>query len=141
MNLKIGTPLEGVGVMDIASRKLWVIAPDPKSEYSFGTPLWTDSEHLILEGPAAPLPAGIPVSVAFSSKYVSSVFSAPVGRTATLPPDSKTVVVSSGSSSKTYDLPDVGNWAEWSPDGSRLLVACGTAGNYDIVFDLIVIRP
>jgi hypothetical protein len=141
MNLKTGPRLEGVGVMDIASRKLWVIAPDPKSEYSFGTPLWTDSEHLILEGPTAPLPAGIPVSVAFSSKYVSSVFSSPVGRTATLPPDSKTVVVGSGSSSKTYDLPDVGNWAEWSPDGSRLLVACGATGNYPVVFDLLVIRP
>lgn len=138
---KAGTYGERVGVMDIATRKLWVIEPDPKASFSFGTPLWTDSAHLTLQGGTGILPAGLAVSVTFTTDDVSGIFPSPDGKIATIQPNSSTVVVANAGATKTYDLPDVGNWAEWSPDGSLLVVTCGATGNYPVVFDLVVIRP
>ena len=133
---------DGVGVIEIATKKLWILAPSKGSENIIGLGIWADDDHLILDGgPLAPLPAGLPVEASVEPN-ADQMFRSANGRMATVDTDAPALSITKDGATATVNLPSAAAGVFWSPDGTMLLVPTGsdtTVSPY--TYDLLLLRP
>ena len=135
-----------LGVMDIASGKLWTVGTAPVSDMDIHFIAWASSGRIEVVGAPGSPQAALPVIVEESLIAGSTVdnpyvFGGPDGTWAAFQPSSTKMTVNTPNGSRTYDLPDVvGGPAAWSPDGSQIAVACGPLSR-GAEMSLVLARP
>jgi len=133
---------EQIGLLDIGSRRLWVIGPTAADASDPRPPVWADSNHLIIQGwSSGSATAGLPATVSYESSNAGEVEVSLTGVIARLAPDSATVSVR-GSEQTTFNLPFGGTRLLWSPDGTDLLAVVSWGdGRGEATYGLVIRHP
>ncbi len=135
---------DGVGLIEVATKRLWSFWPAKTSENIVSLGVWTDSGHLQLGAGAilAEMPKGLPVSVEIGSIDSYRMFVSSKGWIATVDPDAPQVAITKDGQTTTLPLPAVTTQAFWSPDGTMLLLPCGSETTVvPYSYDLLLLRP
>ena len=137
MDAKDQESLERVGVLDVASGKVWIV--DAGTVWSLA---WTDDSHLLIlsQSPATSTPAGLPVTISYAPQDVDEVAVSSRGDVAMPRHDASQVVIDRAGTQETIDLPGTRHDLTWSPDGSALIAICAdnTSQTPD---EVVLIRP
>jgi WD40 repeat protein len=137
MDPKDQESLERVGVLDVASGKVWVVDAG-----TVGSLTWTDSSHLLIGSmsPAASTPAGMPVTISYAPQDVDEIAVSSRGDVAMARHDASQVVIDRAGTQETIDLSGTRHFLAWSPDGSALIVICAdnTSQTPD---EVVLVRP
>lgn len=137
MDPKDQESLERVGVLDVASGKVWVVDAG-----TVGSLTWTDSSHLLIGSmsPAASTPAGMPVTISYAPQDVDEIAVSSRGDVAMARHDASQVVIDRAGTQETIDLPGTRHDLTWSPDGSTLIAICAdnTSQTPD---EVLLVRP
>lgn len=122
------TQLENLGLLDIATGKVWAVQTVGLDIVPQHTLAWLDSTHLDLRssGPSGPEPAGLGVVVSHWPSDVIAMSPSSRGDVATVETGPNQVVIRGGGREIIRDLPGTFDSVQllWSPDGSALLVVC-----------------
>lgn len=139
MNQKDQASLERVGILDVASGKVWAVDAG-----TVGSLAWTDDNHLLIGSlsPATSTPAGMPVTISYAPEDVDEIVVSSRGDVAMARHDSSQVVIDRAGTQETIDLPGTTHYLRWSPDGSALIAICvdNTSGA-QTPDEVVLIRP
>jgi hypothetical protein len=137
MNQKDQQSLERVGVLDVASGKVWVVDAGMVGSLS-----WITNSHLLVGSlsPATSAPAGMPVTISYAPQDVRDIAVSSRGDLAMARDDAGQVVIDRAGTKETIDLPGTRHSLTWSPDGSALIAIC-EYNTSQTPNEVVLIRP
>lgn len=137
MNPKDQASLERVGLLEVATGKVWVVDAG-----TVGSLSWTDDTHLLIGSlsPATATPAGLPVTISYAPQDVEEVAVSSRGDVAMALHDASRVVIDRAGTQETIDLPGTHHFLTWSPDGSALIAVCAD-NTVETPNEVVLIRP
>jgi WD40 repeat protein len=137
MNPKDQASLERVGILDVASGKVWVVDAG-----TVGSLAWTDDSHVLIlsQSPATSTPAGMPVTISYAPLDVDEIVVSSRGDVAMPRHDASQVVIDRAGTQETIDLPGTRHFLTWSPDGSTLIAICAD-NTVQTPDEVVLIRP
>ena len=131
---------DGFGILDIASGKVSVL------DAGLGPVRgWLADDRLLVasQTPGAPAPKGLAVTAlngAADTVAVSSSGRVASGLSSDQSTESSTLALDFGAEHQTLELPGFPGLLVWSPDGSKLLVACHTS-TFQPPGQVVLVRP
>ena len=137
MNQKDQASLERVGILEVATGKVWAVDAG-----TVGSLSWTDDTHLLIGSlsPATATPAGLPVTISYAPQDVDEVAVSSRGDVAMSRHDASQVVIDRAGAQETIDLPGTRHDLTWSPDGSTLIAVCRD-NTVETPDEVVLIRP
>jgi hypothetical protein len=137
MDPKDQRSLERVGILDIASGKVWVVDAGTVRSLS-----WTNNSHLLVGSlsPATSTPTGMPVTISYAPQDVGDIAVSSRGDVAMARDGAGQVVIDRAGTQETIDLPGTRHSLTWSPDGSALIAICAY-NTSQTPNEVVLIRP